>query len=97
LIFSSKSGFFLESSRIENERIVISILSLVQTAFAILFHVSQNKAISPSISSAFTSQSITFSQSTILETSKAPVFKIYIAFASSPSLKRTSHSLKDLS
>jgi hypothetical protein len=82
------------NSFIENHNITNSLQLVKAVAVAILLLVSQNKAISQSISSAKTSQSTFLLQSIFLEISIIHSFKIYIAEASSCSLKRISHSFK---
>jgi hypothetical protein len=80
------------SSFIEKESIVINKASSFTIALAILFQVTPKTAISHNKSSHSISQIIVLFSHIFLKTSIFPSSKIYIAFASSHSLKTISHA-----
>gem|GEM_PF-5208420 len=97
LILFNNKGYFFAKSFIEKDKIVTRLESSIEIAVAILLLVSQNNAISQSNSSAITFHKITSFQLIFFLISKVQLLSIYIAFASSPSLKRISHFFNDFS
>jgi hypothetical protein len=94
LIFSSNSGFLFAKVFIEDHSIVINSTLSKAIAEAILFELSQKRAISQIIHQTETFHKTCFSQFKIFDTSIFQDLTIYIAFASCNSEKSFSQEYR---